>query len=177
MWACTKMACPGRCVPGESKTADDECNTCMCMPKDITPSGTATTTDADTATTTSPCEQCLEEGGTWQPEANTCTTDCDIMDISCYTESCPKGKKSSGPWLCTDLPRCEPETCPEAEPFLGSCVQMIAWAKNPATGKCCRYSTPCVVPASMGETYGSKKACQQGGAAGVGGGPDEKEGD
>lgn len=36
-----------------------------------------------------PCEACLAGGGTWQPEAEECTTNCDIMDISCYTDACP----------------------------------------------------------------------------------------
>ena len=35
------------------------------------------------------CESCLAGGGTWQPEANECTADCDIADISCFTNSCP----------------------------------------------------------------------------------------
>lgn len=36
-----------------------------------------------------PCEACLEAGGTWQPEVAECTRGCGIMDVSCYTESCP----------------------------------------------------------------------------------------
>jgi hypothetical protein len=35
------------------------------------------------------CEPCLEAGGTWQPEAQECTENCDIMDISCYETTCP----------------------------------------------------------------------------------------
>lgn len=35
------------------------------------------------------CDACLATGGTWQPEANECTSDCDIQDISCFTDSCP----------------------------------------------------------------------------------------
>jgi hypothetical protein len=35
------------------------------------------------------CEECLDSGGTWQPEAEQCTADCDIMDISCYSDECP----------------------------------------------------------------------------------------
>jgi len=37
----------------------------------------------------SPCTTCLAGGGTWQPEAEECTVDCDIPDISCVTASCP----------------------------------------------------------------------------------------
>lgn len=35
------------------------------------------------------CEACLASGGTWQPEANACTDNCDLQDISCFTDSCP----------------------------------------------------------------------------------------
>ena len=36
-----------------------------------------------------PCEACLAEGKTWQPEADACTDDCAIQDISCYADACP----------------------------------------------------------------------------------------
>ena len=38
----------------------------------------------------SDCERCLESGGTWQPEANACTVNCDIQDISCFVDECPE---------------------------------------------------------------------------------------
>jgi hypothetical protein len=37
----------------------------------------------------SPCVTCLAGGGTWQSEADECTVDCDIPDISCLTAWCP----------------------------------------------------------------------------------------
>ncbi len=35
------------------------------------------------------CSACLADGGTWQPEAEACTADCDIQDISCFVDRCP----------------------------------------------------------------------------------------
>lgn len=35
------------------------------------------------------CEACLAAGGTWQPEIDECTQGCAVMDISCYTDTCP----------------------------------------------------------------------------------------
>lgn len=36
-----------------------------------------------------PCERCLNQGGSWQPELSSCTSDCDIPHISCYSDQCP----------------------------------------------------------------------------------------
>ena len=41
------------------------------------------------ACTPDACSACLDTGGTWQPEANECTTDCALQDISCFVDSCP----------------------------------------------------------------------------------------
>lgn len=35
------------------------------------------------------CEECLNLGGTWQPEAGGCTEDCAFQDVSCFTDTCP----------------------------------------------------------------------------------------
>jgi hypothetical protein len=35
--------------------------------------------------------------------------------------------------------------CPR-KPFSGACIQVITYATNPATGQCCVYPNPCVVP-------------------------------
>ena len=38
--------------------------------------------------------------------------------------------------------------CPKArdQEVVGACVQVLTYAKNPATGECCVYATPCDVP-------------------------------
>ena len=36
---------------------------------------------------TSDCAACLESGGTWQVVE--CTQNCDLQDISCFTDECP----------------------------------------------------------------------------------------
>ena len=47
------------------------------------------TEPAPTGPGASDCAACLASGGTWQPEASSCTQDCAIMDISCYRDACP----------------------------------------------------------------------------------------
>ena len=51
---------------------------------------TAAELDKDWETEHAACTACLNEGKTWQPEAHECTAGCEIMDISCYRDACPK---------------------------------------------------------------------------------------
>ena len=56
------------------------------------------------------CETCLAEGGTWQPEASECTEDCDLQDISCYTDECP-GECEDNCAYCFGQGECEEQGC------------------------------------------------------------------
>lgn len=58
-----------------------------------------------------PCEACLASGGTWQPEANACTANCDIMDISCYSSSCPAPCAPESCSTCIGSEECEAAGC------------------------------------------------------------------
>ena len=58
-----------------------------------------------------PCEACLASGGTWQPEANACTQNCAIMDISCYTSSCPEPCSAASCGTCIGQEACEAAGC------------------------------------------------------------------
>ena len=60
---------------------------------------------------TSGCEACIASGGTWQPEANACTEDCNIMDISCYTSSCPEPCSMESCGTCIGQEECEAMGC------------------------------------------------------------------
>jgi hypothetical protein len=42
--------------------------------------------------------------------------------------------------------------CPR-KPFSGVCIQVITYAINPATGQCCVYPNPCVVPDGWQTSY------------------------
>ena len=57
-----------------------------------------------------PCEACLAGGGTWQPEVSECTTNCDIADISCFTDSCP-GTCQDDCAFCFGQGECEAAGC------------------------------------------------------------------
>lgn len=69
-----------------------------------------TPTSSDDDDMNEECEECLDSGGTWQPEAGECTQDCEIMDISCYTESCP-GDCSDDCSYCFSSSDCEDAGC------------------------------------------------------------------
>lgn len=56
------------------------------------------------------CGACLASGGTWQPEASMCTTDCDILDISCFRDTCP-GECADDCGACFSQGECEAEGC------------------------------------------------------------------
>lgn len=51
--------------------------------------------------------------------------------------------------------------CPPPRPYQGGCIQQVVWAKNPTTGTCCEYPTPCNAPAGW-TTYGTYSACVTG---------------
>ena len=51
-----------------------------------------------------------------------------------------------------------PFTCPRPKPPENPCIQVIAWAKDPETGNCCQYPTPCHAPEGW-ETFPSEAAC------------------
>ena len=44
--------------------------------------------------------------------------------------------------------------CPPARHYSGICTQVIVWAKDPATGMCCQYPTPCSAPDGWTIYYG-----------------------
>jgi hypothetical protein len=57
------------------------------------------------------CEACLDSGGTWQPEASSCTDDCDLQDISCFIEECPGACDADECENCFSQDDCETATC------------------------------------------------------------------
>lgn len=52
-------------------------------------------------------------------------------------------------------------TCPAPLESTGLCVNVRVWAKNPETGECCAYSTPCQVPKDWKVFYSSGE-CEKG---------------
>jgi len=57
------------------------------------------------------CEACLSSGGTWQPEVEECTTNCDIQDISCFVDSCPEACAPDACGNCFDETSCTEASC------------------------------------------------------------------
>lgn len=54
--------------------------------------------------------------------------------------------------------------CPPPQHYSGGCIQVVVWAKNPETGTCCYYSTPCAAPDGW-QTFSTQEECE-----GTGGG-------
>ncbi|HVK66829.1 MAG TPA: hypothetical protein VM694_20230 [Polyangium sp.] len=52
--------------------------------------------------------------------------------------------------------------CPKAQgvEVVGACVQALAYAKNPETGECCVYATPCDVPKTWEASFVAEAVCQ-----------------
>ncbi len=67
------------------------------------------TEDADVPA--GPCEECLAQGKTWQPEASACTDACAIQDISCYVSECPAACSPSSCGTCLSQDHCEANGC------------------------------------------------------------------
>ncbi|QDG50376.1 hypothetical protein FIV42_06400 [Persicimonas caeni] len=56
----------------------------------------------------------------------------------------------------------ETAECPQPRQAQGMCAQVITWAKNPDTGACCQYATPCEAPQNW-QTFNNEQNCQQAG--------------
>ncbi len=120
-WSCTEPECgvPGECEPGDTLPTDNVCTTCVCSAE-----GTWSCTDDG-------CAECTP--GETRTEPETCTT-CTCDD--------------AGAWICKPDEVCPILNCPEPRdiPDGLDCVAAEAIAKNPETGQCCTYGTPCAVP-------------------------------
>jgi len=117
MWNCTKMACEcscpepmgfGMCV--EMCMSDEDCGIGeMCCSNGC--GHTCQKAICEGATeTASPCEACIGSGGTWQPGAG-CTTNCGVMDLACYTKSCPAPCSKESCDTCFSDTDCESAGC------------------------------------------------------------------
>ena len=81
-----------------------------CTPQETTDTQSNNNPSAEPSSETQGCEQCLANGGTWQPEAQECTENCEIQDISCFTETCP-GSCEENCSYCFDSVSCEEAEC------------------------------------------------------------------
>ncbi len=53
-------------------------------------------------------------------------------------------------------------SCPAPQQSQAMCAQVITWAKDPNTGACCQYATPCEAPTGW-QTFSDQAACQKSG--------------
>ncbi len=180
--ACTLMACPTTCEydgktynAGDSFPAGDGCNTCSCQND-----GSVGCTEEECPTT------CEYEGETYNagetfPAGDGCNT-CNCQDdgqVACTEIFCPTTCEHGGETYnagetfpagdgcntcnCQDDGQvaCTEIACPECPPsldFEGACDTVIVYAKNPDTGLCCEYPTPCESPEGW-EVFYTEEDC------------------
>jgi hypothetical protein len=155
-WACTLLACVA-CIPGMTKPADDGCNTCSCdgagnwacTEKACLPCTPGETKMVD-------CNTCgCSDTGQWACTKKACfeCTQGQTMTVDCNTCGC----SADGHWVCTQK-ACAPATCPAPVPSGGVCDAVIVWAKDPVSGQCCMYGTPCTSPKGW-TTFPSESEC------------------
>jgi len=186
-WACTdklceqcpEIICDLDCPNGFDKDADG-CPVCAC-------SGAGECIDGDKKISNDGCEKCVCFGGQWACTGGLCP-ECPelICDLECPGEYvtgpdgclicacelkpvCDDGDKkkaddgcntcvcAGGQWACTE--KACVNQCPPAEPYLGSCIQLVVWTKNPGDDACCAYPNPCVAPTGL-EIFYSEAQCK-----------------
>lgn len=149
-WACTEMAC-GECVDGETQPAGDGCNTCSCL-------------DGTWACTLMACSMCpdpgVEDPGTACTDNIVFAKDPDTGTCCEYSTPCvaPDGWEQFG-----SLETCQGGgTCPAPVTSSDMCLTVLVYAKDPTSGLCCQYGSPCNAPADWEQFY-TQEACEAGG--------------
>ena len=162
--ACEPLACDVYCEHGHVKDAEG-CDTCACLPPPECPGVLCDVyceyghvKDAEGCDTCAclPSPECpdvlcelycyfgnvLDEAGCPICEClppPPCETDADCpADTTCALSDCGPGADCGGPGVCTPVP-------PDGDDV--ACIQVIAFAADPATGACLAFPTPCDVPA------------------------------
>ncbi|MDI3288911.1 hypothetical protein [Polyangium sp. 15x6] len=74
----------------------------------------------------------------------------------------PKGELGSSGDLPSKGVRVVNSACPKARvgEVVGACVQALTYAKNPETGECCVYPTPCDVPKTWDASFSAEAVCR-----------------
>jgi len=62
---------------------------------------------------------------------------------------------------CTGNKNHTPGDCPPPRQSDEICAQVVVWAKDPQTGSCCQYGTPCSAPEGW-KIYSSEAECRAG---------------
>src|SRR6266540_5101925 len=153
-------------TPGATSPAKDGCNTCTCGSDGKWEctligcggglDGGAQCIEGETRVAADGCNKCVcTSAGGWACTEIGCPTECmpgETKQVDCNSCGCTNGR-----WACT-LIGCP--TCPAPKPTSGACDAVIVWAKDPASGTCCQYGTPCTSPADW-KTFYSEDECQK----------------
>lgn len=156
---------PETCSPGDTKTADDGCNTCSCLAggtwacTDM--ACTETCTPGDTKTADDGCNSCTcSDDGSWACTEMACDPTGCTYDGAAYeqgasfpsTDGCNTCTCTNGLVACTARACLECPAPAELDPETG-CVAVIVYAKDPASGQCCQYGCPALAPSGWTQYY------------------------
>lgn len=75
---------------------------------------------------------------------------CTDGDTKLADEGCNSCVCDGGRWKCT-LRGCN--TCPDPVMYDGACDTVVVYARDPVSGRCCQYGTPCGVPEGWEQFY------------------------
>lgn len=105
------------------------------------------------------CNTCVCENDVWACTERACQDQpCEDgatmpADDGCNTCTC-----SDGEWQCTLLGCLE---CPPPVDSAEACATVVVYAKDPASGMCCEYGSPCTAPGGWEQFY-SNAECEAG---------------
>lgn len=107
------------------------------------------------------CNTCTCARNVWSCTEKACTETCEDgaskpADDGCNTCTCQGGE-----WECTLL-GCL--TCPPPHQTSEACAQVVVFAKDPASGMCCEYGSPCTAPEGWPQFF-SDTECEAGSSA------------
>ena len=74
-----------------------------------------------------------------------------LVALLLVASACASGNKQPDPG----------SDCPPPRQSNEACIQVVVWAKDPQTGACCQYGTPCNAPQGW-QTFTSDAACRAG---------------
>ncbi len=154
----TERAC--ECVNGESRPADDGCNTCSCTDGRwlCTLEACSECTPGDTRLADDGCNtQTCNDAGFWgAPTERLC--ECTEGETRPADDGCNSCGCADGMWVCTEMACAEcPAPAPQ-DPLVG-CIDVVVWSKDPTSGLCCEYGTPCDAPLDWPQYY-SMETCE-----------------
>jgi hypothetical protein len=151
-WAAILLALLAACSEDDTESSD------TAMPVSA---GSPCDTNGAKAPADDGCNSCVCDGDVWSCTEKACIEPCEDGATKPADDGCNTCTCQSGEWQCT-LIGCV--TCPPPQETGEACAQVVVFAKDPASGMCCEYGSPCTAPEAWSQFY-SIGECDAGGGA------------